>query len=76
MIGDRVEATTHAAVKLEVIARIIVKTRNVSVSRTRANADMPLSFNPVKCVRVRDIVAGYHTLIFKGISFPYCVNSR
>lgn len=41
MIGDRAEATTHAMVKPEVIARIIVKTRNVSVSRTRANADMP-----------------------------------
>lgn len=49
MIGDRAKATTHAVVKPEVIARIIVKTRNVSVShthacthaRTHANADMP-----------------------------------
>lgn len=41
MIGDRAKATIHATVKPEVIARIIVKTRNVSVSRTRANADMP-----------------------------------
>lgn len=33
MIGDSMGATTHAALKPEVIARIIVKTRNVSVTR-------------------------------------------
>lgn len=56
MIGDRAKATTHTTVKPEVIAWIIVKTRNVSVSATctkaaRTNADMCLSFNPIKCVR-------------------------
>lgn len=35
MIGDQAETTTHATVKLEVIARIIVKTQNVSVSNAR-----------------------------------------
>lgn len=41
MIGDRAKATTHTTVKPEVITRIIVKTRNVSVSHThaRTNAD-------------------------------------
>lgn len=53
MIGDRGKTTTHTTVKPEVIARIIVKTRNVSVSHmyARTNADTCLSFNPVKCVR-------------------------
>lgn len=37
MIGDRAKATTHAATKPEVIARIIVKTRNVSVSRAHTH---------------------------------------
>lgn len=51
MIGDRAKATTHTTVKPEVIARIIVKTRNVSVSHARTNADTCLSVNPIKCVR-------------------------
>lgn len=45
-------------------------------SVARAQIPICLSFNPVKCVRARDIAAGYHTLIFEGtISFPYRVNS-
>lgn len=39
MIGDRARATTHAAVKPEVIARIIVKTRNVSFGRVYVHTD-------------------------------------